>query len=642
MCGIVGIFSFNGQPPFRSKWLELVNHLSHRGPDEGAWWADGPFFLGHRRLAIIDPVGGGQPMGTDDGSLVVTFNGEIYNYIELREELKRFGYVFRTESDTEVLLHGYHRWGEDLPTHLTGMFAFAIADRRKNELFLARDRFGEKPLMVRRTSEYIAFSSELRPLAALPDMKREIDFNALGGYLSLNYVPGTATMLKGIKRFSPSSWKLFSNDSETSARFWSPPDSYAPVKYRSLDDHAAELHKHLDDAVKIALRSDVPVGLFLSGGIDSSLIAESAVRQGGLSKAYVLDFEEKSYSEYNAAKFVAKKLNLPLERVVITPEDLNSFLQIVEHADDPLADSSALALWTICRFAAQEIKVVLGGDGGDELFGGYLTYQGTMLHKQVVSRLPAILRQLFARLAYYIPFSEQKVSLTCKLMRFLRAADLPTSIAHFIWNGTWLPDEAAGLIEPEALRETIHRQMPLMTDQLFPGEECSLLKLQLIDIAEYLQNDILVKTDRMSMAHGLEMRAPYLNHSFAEWALTRPSQYNFKITGQLKHSMRHAARKLFGSKIANRPKQGFSLPVHAWIRKEFSEIVRDLLSFDSIKKTGFLNAEKIQQIIDDHFSKKRSYGFEIWGLMVLVAWYKSRVEKPPEPPIELPLVERII
>ena len=280
MCGIVAIFARRSTPPHRDLWEDLVNHLRHRGPDEGAWWADGPFFLGHRRLSIIDLQDGGQPMATRDARYVVSFNGEIYNYVELRSELEARGCRFETHSDTEVLLHGYRTWGTDLPVHLVGMFAFAIADRHRAELFVARDRFGEKPLFYHDAGDYVAFASELRPLAALPDLPREIDVEALGGYLSLNCVPGTATLLKSVRRVAPAEWKLFTSGGCRTGTYWAPPaDSEVDASPGTDEEVLEEWREKFDHAVRICLRSDVPVGIFLSGGMDSSLIAESAVRQ---------------------------------------------------------------------------------------------------------------------------------------------------------------------------------------------------------------------------------------------------------------------------------------------------------------------------------------------------------------------------
>jgi asparagine synthase (glutamine-hydrolysing) len=335
-----------------------VGLLRHRGPDGGAWWADGPFFFGHRRLSIIDLEQGTQPMATADGALVVTFNGEIYNYLELRQELQACGHLFRTHSDTEVLLHGYRQWGFSMLPRLKGMFAFALADRSRRQLFLARDRFGEKPLFYAEPSGGVRFASELRPLAALGSVDRRLDEQALAAYLCLNYVPGEATLIRAIRRVEPGTWRLYdANGSMTTGRYWTPSD-VRPEDDRPVDEREAieRLEQLLDRAVALTLRSDVPVGVFLSGGIDSSLVSHSAVRSGRLSRAYCLAFEEKSHSEWSGAEQTARQLGIPITKVTLTASALEEFLPIVEHADDPLADSSALAVWTLARTARRPTR----------------------------------------------------------------------------------------------------------------------------------------------------------------------------------------------------------------------------------------------------------------------------------------------
>jgi len=641
VCGIVGILSFDGPAPHEPLWSRMTNHLHHRGPDEGALWADGPFFLGHRRLSIVDLATGGQPMATADGGLVVMLNGEIYNYVELRAELESEGYRFRTASDTEVLLHGYRKWGKDLPRHLRGMFAFALADRRRRELFVARDRFGEKPMFLFRSAGYVAFASELRPLILLPELVREIDVEALGGYLCLNYVPGSRTMMKSISRLPPASWALFKpGGCEETGIYWAPPTCErlaGPVdRHRALE----EFRSRFDNAVRLCLRSDIPVGIFLSGGMDSSLVAESAMRQGKLSTAYVVDFEEETYSEYGAAKAVAMRLGLPLERAILTPDALRDFLQLVDHADDPLADSSSLPVWVLSRYAATKSKVVLGGDGGDEIFGGYLTYRATKLHESVACRLPMSLRRLLAFAGSHIPTSERKVSFSYKLRRFLRAADLAPGYVHLTWNGTWLPDEAARFVRSGKDRETVRSALFARADQLGLGGKHNLRQLQKADIGDYLPNDILAKVDRMSMAHGLETRAPFLDYELAEWALGMPDGLKVARGGETKTLLRAEARRVFGAETADRPKQGFSIPIHAWVRGPLSDVVRDLLSSSSVASMALIDPVAVEAAVRDHFSGRRSYGFELWGLCVLVAWYRARIAGDPASPPDLPLIRR--
>jgi len=630
MCGILGEYAYDGRRPERQALLrKLVNSLRHRGPDDGACWSDATFFLGHRRLSIIDlSPQGRQPMSTADGQMVVTFNGEIYNHIELRQELESLGCQFRTQSDTEVLLHGYRRWGVDLPARLTGMFAFALADRRKKELFLVRDRFGEKPLLYVEQPHGIVFASELSPLATLLGQNRELNAEVLPEYLCLNYVPGDQTLMKGVRRLRPGTWRIYSGRAEPrTGTFWTP-QATGPGE-SDLGRAVETLERLLDDSARLALRSDVPVGVFLSGGIDSSLVARSAARSGRLARAYCLSFEERTHDEYARAAETARQLGIPITRVTLTPDALRDFLQIVEHADEPLADSSALAVWTLAREAARHNKVVLSGDGGDELFGGYLTYKATRWHDAVVRRLPAPVRRAAARMSGTIRTGEGKVSTSYKMMRFLRAADLSPATAHLTWNGAWLPSEAARFLTPRALQEKAAGCLARLAERHRVPEHPSLQDLQILDLAEYLPNDILVKSDRMSMAHGLEVRAPFLEARLAQFAVSLPARLKSTVTGPSKRVLRELARRTYGVDVARAGKQGFSIPVHGWLRGPARELAHDLLAESSLRTMAVLDAEQVRAALQEHMSGRRSYGFELWGLMVLVAWHRTRLQRAP-------------
>jgi asparagine synthase (glutamine-hydrolysing) len=627
MCGILGRLAWDGPVDPEGVLPGLLRLIAHRGPDDAASWSDGPFFLGHRRLSIIDLAAGAQPMGSADGALVITFNGEIYNYRELRAQLAGRGHAFRTSSDTEVLLVGYREWGEGLLPRIVGQFAFAIADRRNRSLFLARDAFGEKPLFYHETAGSVSFASELRALAALPGLPRDLDEQALGAYLSLNYVPGEATLLRSVRRLAPGSFRVYAGDgSVRQGVYWRPPRP-APREC-SLEQGLETLRTELDRAVRYALESDVPVGIFLSGGMDSSLVAESASRQGRLTRAYCLDFPVEGYSEWSRASAVAERLSLPLERVRLGPEAAADFLEVVEHGDDPLADSSSLAVYTISRAAARTHKVVLGGDGGDELFAGYLTYPASRAHARFVSRLPLAVRRALASAARRIPTSEGKVTRSYKAMRFLRASHLPTREAHFTWNGTWLPEDAARLVRGESAAAAARAALRDLARRHDLPERPDLLDLQRADIADYLANDILAKVDRMSMAHGLEVRAPLLQPALADFALGLPAALRFG-GGPTKRLLRELARRVYGSPIADAPKQGFSIPIHAWLRGPLRDQAEELLSPAAIDPIGAIDPAAVGAVWRDHLSGARSWGFEVWGLMVLSAWHRARVAHPP-------------
>jgi len=376
--------------------------------------------------------------------------------------------------------------------------------------------------------------------------------------------------------------------------------------------------------VRITLRSDVPVTLFLSGGIDSSLVAARAVRAGVLQHAYCLDFPARGYSELANAQRVADRLGLKLRRVVLAPEALDEFIALTAHADDPLADSSALAVWTLARAVARDYKVAITGDGGDELFAGYLTYPASRLHGRVLTQLPLSLRCGLARAAGWIPVGSGKVTLGYKLRRLLRAANLPTAEAHFTWNGTWLPEDAANVAGP-ANGEAARRSLRDMATRHGLSARPSLADLQRADIADYLPNDILAKVDRMTMAHGLESRTPLLHPALVEFALRLPAALKLSPNGQSKWLLRKVTAGLLGQEVANAKKQGFSIPVHQWLRGPARDLVMHLLSPTTLEPIQQLNGPAVIKARDTHLSGRDQLGFELWGLMVLVAWYQARV-----------------
>lgn len=623
MCGIFGRHCWNGNIGETEVLHAATDSLHHRGPDGTGYWVDHAFFLGHTRLSIIDIDRGGQPLHSLDQSLTIVFNGEIYNYLELREELVSLGYAFSTESDTEVILLGYRHWREKVCERLVGMFAFAIADQRDQSLFLARDRFGEKPLFVLKTSNSVTFSSELKAFRKLPEYSGKISSTALVDFLCLNYVSGTHTLAEGIDRILPATWQRFSLGRVEEGTYWVAPKGLC-TRVPGFELAARTVQELLDQSVRIALRSDVPVAVFLSGGIDSSLIAESAVRQGLIQDAFCLDFPEASHSEWANASHVANQLGLRLHRVELTSQSLGNFLELARHLDDPLGDSSALALYTLSKQVSNSYKVVLTGDGGDEIFGGYLTYRASVMHRSLYRFTPKVLLRLLARVGKSIPVGVGKVSTNYMLYRFLRASPLPPAEAHLAWNGSWLPTDAARFIGQDILgdctpnlaltRIVIRHQMPT-----YP----TLRDFQILDTGEYLPNDILAKVDRSTMAFGLESRSPFLDHRLASYALALPSRYHLSVFGESKRILRRLAEKKFGRRISHARKQGFSIPVHAWLRNAGREILETILSKDNLDKHPCLDTDEILLAKRQHLSGQAQLGFELWGLMVLVNWLEQ-------------------
>jgi len=629
VCGIFGAADWRGGTLDTPRLAAATNLLRHRGPDGGAYWAGPGVFFGHRRLAIIDLAGGLQPMPSGDGRVVLLLNGEIYNYRELREELSAEGIRFRTSSDTEALVEGYRVWGADVVSHLDGMFAIAAYDRVTRELYLARDRFGEKPLLIAATPGRVAFASEMGPLSALGAAGAELDLDALGGFLCLNYVPGHRTMLRGVERLPPATWRRYRPDGSVEQQtYWRASDA-KPVRLPEREgDTLDALQERLDHGVALTLRSDVPVGLFLSGGVDSALVAESAARQGHLAAAFCVDYEEAAFSEATRAQHVADRVGVELVRVPLDPGALLRVEALASHLDDPLADSSAAAVWTVAEAAARRVKVVLSGDGGDELFGGYLSYGATALHRNVTALLPGPLRALASQAAGAVRVNPAvKVGVDEKLRRFLRAIALPTREAHFTWNGSWVPRDAAALLnEPEARRAAL---AAIATIAARVPDRPSLLDLQLADIAEYLPNDILAKVDRSTMAHGLESRAPFLDRQFAEFALGLPDRWKTTSRSQTKVLLRRLVARHFGEDHARAPKQGFSIPLHHWLRTSGRDVMRRVLDRDRVRALGVLDDAAVHRAVEDHASGRRTIGWELWGLMVLVCWFEQRVAAPP-------------
>lgn len=631
MCGIFGVADWRGGPLDLRALAKATNLLRHRGPDGGAYWTDRGVFLGHRRLAIIDLAGGLQPMASGDGRVVILLNGEIYNYKELREELAAAGVRFRTTSDTEALVEGYRVWGADVVSHLEGMFAIAAYDRVSRDLFLARDRFGEKPLLIAASNGRVVFSSEMGPLSAIGAAGRDLDLDALGGYLCLNYVPGTRTMLSGVERLPPATWRRYRPDGVVEEHvYWRASDARGRVgPMKSEGDLLDALQARLDHAVALTLRSDVPVGLFLSGGVDSALVAESAARQGHLAAAFCVDYEEAAFSEAGRAQHVADTVGVELVRVPLDAGALGRVEALASHLDDPLADSSAAAVWSVSAAAAERVKVVLSGDGGDELFGGYLSYGATALHQTVTGMMPMPVRNLAGRLSGAVRVDPAvKVGLDEKLRRFLRALPLPAREAHFTWNGSWVPREAAGLVTSDAARRAAAGAITALAEARLPLVP-ALLDLQLADVAEYLPNDILAKVDRSTMAHGLESRAPFLDRQCAEFGLSLPDEWKAPSRSRTKVLLRRLCARHFGESHAHAPKQGFSVPLHHWLRTAGRGTLTQVLDRDRVRAIGILDEAVVARAMADHLSGKRTIGWELWGLMVLVCWYEQRVASPP-------------
>src|SRR5579875_3076144 len=564
--------------------------LWHRGPDGGGIHLDGPAALAARRLAIIDLAGGDQPMLTADGELCVVQNGEILNHLELRAELERQGVRFRTRCDTEVLLHLYRREGPGFVSRLRGMFALALWDRGAGRLLLARDRFGIKPLYYAVGSGRLSFASELKALLRQPELSREVDGDALHAYLAFNSIPAPLTIFRAVRKLPPGHLLSCEAAGVKLSRFARPAPAPAErVRREPAAALAEELRARLQDSVRAHLLADVPVGVLLSGGVDSSLLTALARR-------------------------VARRYGTDHHELIVAPQVAELLPRLVAAFDEPFADSSALPTYLVSQLAAGHVKVVLSGEGGDELFGGYETYSADQLARWV-GPLAARLAPLVERL----PSSDGRVSLEYRAKRFARAAALPPLERHHGWKEIFSAAQRNELLTP-AWRRASADPLHGWRARFAETEGAPLLaRLQDVDLGLYLADDLLVKTDRMSMAHSLEARVPYLDPVVAELALALPSA--LKVRGlSKKRLLRRAAEPLIPREIIHARKRGFSIPAAAWLRGELQPLARELLAPGRIRAQGYFEPAAVTRLLDEHVARRQDHSRQLWGLICFTLW----------------------
>lgn len=562
MCGIAGLLQFDNQSADCDRTALLTKALTHRGPDDEGIIARGPAALGHRRLSIIDLEGGRQPLANEDETIWITFNGEIYNYRELREYLRTKGYVFRTKSDTEVIVHAYEEWGDSCVERLRGMFAFAVLDERARRLFLARDHFGIKPLYYLRTDTFLAFASELQALRILPGVDWTLDLKAIDEYLWLGYIPAPNTIYRNVKKLPPAHRLSVTFDGQCS-----PPEEYWRLEFkpnlkRSEDDTLGELDEVLRESVRAHLVADVPFGAFLSGGVDSStIVAYMAEMLGHPIETFSIGFEEADFNELAYARQVAKIFQTEHHEEIVRPEALSILPKLVQHYGEPFGDSSAIPTYHLSRLARSRVPMVLSGDGGDECFAGYDSYRAWMHYIAGPDPRP-LWRQMLRPIAEilmpwrYQPLVTPKLSLSAWL-RFVQY------IPYALRQALWLPELHSACTEEQPLFEREYRKAASLST-------CS--QVQYLDIKTYLPYDILTKVDIASMMHGLEVRTPIVDIKVVEFAATIPESYNMKLdTGQQwvgKAMLKRNASRWYPKDFINRKKQGFALPISRWFGED--------------------------------------------------------------------------
>src|SRR5687767_1201418 len=634
MCGIVGIVERDLNRPVAPADLErMVRMLHHRGPDEEGSITLPGVGLGMRRLAIVDLASGQQPILNETGDIKVVANGEIYNFREIQHELEQHGHRFRSRhSDIEVLVHAYEQWGEDFLPRLRGMFALAIWDGRTRTLIAARDRAGEKPLYWTQTAEGLRLASEVKALLVRPEVPRTLDPIALDQFLTYEYVLAPRTMLKGVHKLPPAHFLRYRDGQATVHRYWDAAD--IPVKEWNDRDAAEALRAALQKAVVSQLMADVPLGAFLSGGIDSSSIV--ALMSEACSQpvnSFSIGFADGTYNELPYAREVATLFKTNHRERTASPNLGDMFERLVVHLDEPFADVSMFPTFSVSELAREHVKVVLSGDGGDELFGGYDAYQAQALAARLgwmgEALIPAI-----AGVAAALPPTEKKKGLVNKVKRFSAgAATAPADLGHYRWM-VYLGTRAKTRLYGGGLRDALrsHDVYAPVRDALARFGQDDVLNRQLYaDLSLYLADDILVKVDRMSMATSLETRAPFLDGDLMELAFSMPGHLKIR-NGERKWILKQAMKDILPDSILNRRKEGFSIPMKNWLRVELQPLMRELLSRDRLNRRALFDPEVVGELMDEHTSGKQNHAHTLFPLMVFERWADAHLQAPSPKP----------
>jgi asparagine synthase (glutamine-hydrolysing) len=621
MCGIAGFIGKGTEADLN----EMIATLKQRGPDYQGTYLHDAVGLAHARLSIIDlSSSANQPFLNHDKSIGIVFNGEIYNFQELKNELQKLNkYTFVTTSDTEVLLYAYEEYEEKLFDKINGMFAFAIYDFRKNQLLLARDRMGKKPLYYGTFSGTFVFASEIKALLRHPAVSRELNIDALNEYLTFEYVPTPHSIFKNIYKLEPAVYLLWENSTVVKKQpYWKVPFDTAPI---SFDDAQKQLYSLLNDAVSVRLVSDVPLGVFLSGGLDSSTVAYFAQKNSTARiKTFSIGFEDKSYDESNYAASVARHLGT--EHYVQTLTEKQSLDLIPELStliDEPFADPSIIPTYLLSKFTRSKVTVALGGDGSDELLAGYPTFISNYFIDSYAA-LPALFQKVIKRIASYLPVSDKNISFDFKVKQFIKGFELPKQYVHSLWLGSFSPAEKNCLLSRDALSEvnTLHG-LEVIDRYLFEVSSATPFNQLLYTYYRtYLLEDILVKVDRASMFTSLEVRVPFLDYRIVEFLSRLPG--NFKVRGFTgKYILKELMRSKIPDEIIDRPKKGFGIPLSYWLRNELKPLCNELLSEQSLARHSLFNYAYIKQLKDDHFAIRQNNRKLLWTLMIFQMWYQK-------------------
>jgi len=619
MCGIHGIIHLDGSPADARLLGAMGDVTRHRGPDDAGGHADGPCAIGMRRLSIIDLAGGHQPISNADDTLWVVCNGEIYNFRELRADLEGRGYRFKTASDTETLLHLYAEHGDEFVHRLNGMYAFALWDARRRRLLIGRDRLGVKPLYVRREARRLAFASEAKALLALPGVEARLDPAALASYLDLGYVAAPHSIFAGIEKLPPASLLIVEDGKVTTRRYWRIPE--AVDRARSETEWIERVRTRLDESVRMQMVSDVPLGAFLSGGIDSStVVGLMAAHSAEPIKTYAIGFSggeaDAFYNELPYARRVADLFHTDHHEIVVRPDVAALLPRLVWHMDEPIADTAFLTTYLVSEFARRDVTVILSGVGGDELFGGYRRYLGNH-YQAYYDRLPGWMRRTASAIGQRLPSDRHSplMNLSRLAKGFLDTAGLPFEERYRAYVQVFGPEElgelfvANGVERPDRIADAFRHA----------GGDDALNRMLAVDAETQLPDDLLILTDKMSMATSLECRVPLLDHELVELAASMPEEVKIR-GGRLKHAMKEAVAGLLPRDILDRKKRGFGTPMGAWLRGDLAPLVRDLLGREALEKRGLFRPQAVEALVAAHAANRVDGTDRLLSLINLEVW----------------------
>src|SRR2546426_3008217 len=626
MCGIAGIVRSDGAQIDRDLLARMNDAIRHRGPDDdGFYFGDGAG-LAMRRLAIIDLKGGHQPIHNSDRTAWIVFNGEIYNYLELRRQLEALGHLFYTDSDTEAIIHAYDEYGTDCPKYLRGMFAFAIWDERKKSLFVARDRVGKKPLLYAQVSGQLIFASEFSALLRHPEVSRDVDFEALHYYLSFICVPAPLTAYRAIRKLEPGHWLLWQDGETKIERYWQLDFS---KKLKLTEEEAGERAVELlREAVRIRLMSEVPLGAFLSGGIDSSaVVALMAQESPEQIKTFSIGFDEQDFSELHHARRVAEHVGADHHELVVRPDAMEILPTLIEHYGEPFADSSAIPSYYVSRETRRYVTVALNGDGGDECFAGYQRYAAMNIAQKYANLPGALRRGVIAPVVGALPGFEARQNPLRKAKRFVAAGSLPPAERYLRWISAFTDEAKQSLYSRDFLNETANfRTIRIIEPWFAKANGAGILDAALLtDTMTYLPNDLLVKMDIASMTVSLEARSPFLDHHLMEFAASLPEKFKLRRL-TTKYLLKRVLKKLVPEKNLTRSKMGFGVPINHWFRGAMQPFLRETLLSDKALGRGLFKPESLRRLIDEHVEGRSAHEHRLWSLLMLELWFQRFID----------------